>query len=73
MVVISVTLSRYSSLSEAHRQAFGSEKDTYSAKPSAAQPAGVHADGGLSTEETTDLIHRLMARTRLATAEERLL
>ena len=28
---------------------------------------------GLSPEETTDLIHRLTARTRLATAEERLL
>ena len=28
---------------------------------------------GLSPEEMTDLIHRLTARTRLATAEERLL
>jgi len=63
---------RYSSLSEAHRQAFGSEEDTLLSLV-------LHnllvymLMVGLSTEETTDLIHRLMARTRLATAEERLL
>jgi len=66
------SLSRYSSLSEAHRQAFGSEEDTLLSLV-------LHnllvymLMVGLSTEETTDLIHRLMARTRLATAEERLL
>ena len=72
MMVISVSLSRYSSLSEAHRQAFGSEEDTLLSLV-------LHnllvymLMVGLSKEETTDLIHRLMARTRLATAEERLL
>ena len=67
-----VSLCRYSSLSEAHRQAFGSEEDTLLSLV-------LHnllvymLMVGLSPEETTDLIHRLMARTRLATAEERLL
>ena len=67
-----VSLSRYTSLSEAHRQAFGSEEDTLLSLV-------LHnllvymLMVGLSPEETTDLIHRLMARTRLATAEERLL
>ena len=66
-----VSLSRYSSLSEAHRQAFCSEEDTLLSLV-------LHnllvymLMVGLSPEETTDLIHRLMARTRLATAEERL-
>ena len=67
-----VSLSRYTSLSEAHRQTFGSEEDTLLSLV-------LHnllvymLMVGLSPEETTDLIHRLMARTQLATAEERLL
>ena len=66
------SLPRYSSLSEAHRQAFGSAEDTLLSLV-------LHnllvymLMVGLSPEETTDLIHRLTARTRLATAEERLL
>ena len=67
-----MSLPRYSSLSEAHRQAFGSAEDTLLSLV-------LHnllvymLMVGLSPEETTDLIHRLTARTRLATAEERLL
>ena len=67
-----LSLSRYSSLSEAHRQAFGSEEDTLLSLV-------LHnllvymLMVGLSPEETTDLIHRLMARTQLATADQQTL
>ena len=59
MVVISVSLSRYLSLLKAHCQAFGSEEDTVLSLV-------LHnllvymLMVGLSTEETTDLIHCLM-------------
>lgn len=63
---------RYKSLTEAHRQAFGSEEDNLLS-------IILHdllvymLMVGLTATETTNLIHRFSARTRLATIEERLL
>ena len=59
-----VSLCRYSSLSEAHRQAFGSEEDTLLSLLLHNLLVYILMVG-LSPEETTDLIHCLMARNRL--------
>ena len=61
---------RYNILSEAHRQAFGSEEDNLLSL--ILHDLMVYMLMiGLSPGDTAGLVHRLMARTRLAIAEER--
>ena len=63
---------RYSSLSEAHRQAFGVEED-FLLSLILHNLLVYMLMVGLSPGDTTEFIQRLTARTRLATVEEKLL
>ena len=61
---------RYNSLSEGHRQAFGADED-YLLSLILHNLLVYMLALGKTAAETTDIIHRLTARTRLATLEEK--
>ena len=61
---------RYNSLLEGHRQAFGAEED-YLLSLVLHNLLVYMLATGMSPGDTTDVIHRLTARTRLATLEEK--
>ena len=61
---------RYNSLSEAHRQAFGADED-YLLSLILHSLLVYMLSLGKSAGETTDIVHRLTARTRLSTVEEK--
>ena len=61
---------RYNSLSEAHRQAFGADED-YLLSLVLHNLLVYMLALGKTPGETTDFVHRLTARTRLATLEEK--